>query len=462
MGEVGNVLPELDTLGSGLDPSLGVVLHVVGEDELRAVHEVGRLGDGSSAGDDLVVVDQVHVTGGTGRAGDGTESETETLVDDGAEVGQVLELLESVLVVLGVGEVAEFLAELLEDVGVGDEVVHDDAESSGGGLSTGEENDGTLVEETADGTLVVRDGRVTESTNKDGRLGVGGVAVHELANTLLGNFVSHDQEISDGGDDHTNAGVGELLEDGDEEREEAGKMVDLGETEETVTDDKVEVRDGEVIFVDTVETRRDNIGSKSAEDTVERERLLRLNVLLDTLASLGDTLVDGRLERGDGTLGEVRVEITTAGTVSLVVDGTGGGSGHIKGTDGIGILVGLSVTGGVDVLVVVGVADVNLTVGDTDNVAVLLVHLLNLPEVLTITENLMVELVPGADDGDVRSRDVAQGMEPDTVDAETENVDGVRGGQRDEQGSLVDLVDEILEHNHCDVFSFFFLTLFFC
>lgn len=316
----------------------------------------------------MLLVLQVLLGGNTRRTADGAKGETETLVDDTGEVRQNLKLGKGVDVVGGVGEGVKLGTESLEEVGLGQEVEHGDAESTGGGLGAGEEEDGALVKHAGNGTLGGGDMGVSQGGNEDGRLLVDLlVGALELVDTVGLDLVTHLEELGDGGHDGLEEDGGHGLEDQDEGGQETGKVVDVSETDEAIPDDEVEVVGAKVVVVVAVESAGDDVGRQGREDAVEGEDLARLAEVIEAGKHLADALVDHGLDALDGTLGEVGVEVTTTGTVKVMVDSGGSGGRDVEGTDGGGVLVGLASSGSVDGGVVGSVLDVNLTGVDTDD-----------------------------------------------------------------------------------------------
>ena len=125
-------------------------------------------------------------------------------------------------------------------------------------------------------------------------------------------------------------------------------MVDLGDTQESITNHKVEVRKVEVVVVFTVESRGNNIGSQGAECTIKTENLILVKMLLESGQQLGDTLVNQRFQVGDGSLREVWVQVTATRAMMVLVYRSRSGSGDVESTGSGRVLVGLSGTGCVD------------------------------------------------------------------------------------------------------------------
>lgn len=170
----------------------------------------------------------------------------------------------------------------------------------------------------------------------------------ELLTTAVLNLISHLEKITHRRCDHADTRVREALQNGDQTREEACKMVDLGKTQESVANDKVEVGKTEIVVVLAIESISDDIGGQSTKSTIKTEDLVVVQMLLESSQKLGNTLMDERLEVGDGSLREVRVQVAATRTMMVMIDSGGSGGGNVKSTDSGGVLVGLARTSSID------------------------------------------------------------------------------------------------------------------
>jgi hypothetical protein len=123
---------------------------------------------------------------------------------------------------------------------------------------------------------------ISKCTEKNRTLSFRAFVGEKLARTTVLDLISHLEQISYRRCNHADAAVWKALEDGDKERQEASQVVDLGKTQEAITNNKVEVRKVEVVVVFTVESRGDNIGSQGAESTIKTENLILVKMLLES------------------------------------------------------------------------------------------------------------------------------------------------------------------------------------
>lgn len=239
------------------------------------------------------------------------------------------------------------------------------------GASNG--NDKTFVNQSLHSTFFLRDALVRQRL-KDDRLGCRFILLFRCKDSdhLVFDVLFQDQKVSDLGEDTANDRDGQLPQCLDQQGSKTSQMKDQGNTRETISNRKFEVGLVNIVIVLPIESLHDNVSRHGGDGLVARDVGPFNHAFTETVGQSRDTLMDLGLKGDNGSLGEVRVDVSSSGAVVEMIHRRCDGVWNGKTSDSRRVFVDLASATGVNLMIVTGILHVNFMGVDTNNRALLM------------------------------------------------------------------------------------------